>query len=195
MNVFNKFEINPLGCLSENVWTPLKCNRWTDRQMNIRMDGSTSPFLRQWHIWHQVYLSSPGQIMIRYSITIKLLPREVLISPWSRYDGSMCEITQLHAIYKVAWTKGCDFFSTYSNAFLVKKFVLQISLNYDPGCPMNSKLALVQVMTLPMHVAPPSFCRLSVVTSCNFCISMVITQDYLFTIYIHLCWSIIKWVS
>ena len=29
MNVFNKFEINSMSCLSGNVWTPWKCNRWT----------------------------------------------------------------------------------------------------------------------------------------------------------------------
>ena len=29
MNVFNKFEINSLSCLSGNVWTLWKCSRWT----------------------------------------------------------------------------------------------------------------------------------------------------------------------
>ena len=66
MNVFNKFDINPLGCLNGNVWIPWKCDGWTYRWMNIRMNGWTSPFLSQWRIWHQVHLSSPGQIMFPY---------------------------------------------------------------------------------------------------------------------------------
>ena len=36
----------------------------------------------------------------------------------------------------------CDF----SNAFLLQKFVIQISLNYDPEFPTDDKSALTQVM-------------------------------------------------
>ena len=104
LNVFNKFEVNPLVCLSGDVWTPWKCNRWTDRRMDIRMNGRTSPFLRQWRIWHQVYLSSPGQIIVRYPITIKLSLRKVLVPPWSRYDDNVFEI-----INNLAWTNGVWF--------------------------------------------------------------------------------------
>ena len=163
-------------------------DRWADRWMNIRMNGQTSPYLRKWRTWHQVYLPSPGQFMVCYPITITLLLRGVSVSPWSRYDDSMCEITQLHVINNVAWTKGGVIFPASSNAFLLKKFVLQISPNYDPDFPTNNQSALVQVMTLLMHVVPSSFCRLSVVISCKFCIGMMVTQDYLFMIYFHPCW-------
>ena len=152
MNVFNMFQINPLGYLSGNVWTLWKCDGWTDRQVNSRMNGRTSQFPCQWRIWHQVYLPTP----VLYPITIKLLFREVLVSPWSRNDGILCEITQLHAIKNVAWTKVCDFYDIFKFV-LFKKFVLQISLNYDPDCLTNDKSALVQPsLSLVLSVKPLS---------------------------------------
>ena len=62
MNVFNKFEINPWGYLSRNVWTPWKCDGWIDRRINSRMNGQTSQFLCQWRIWHHVYLPIPVRL-------------------------------------------------------------------------------------------------------------------------------------
>ena len=55
-NVFNKFEINPLGYLSGNVWTPWEFDGWTDRWVNSRMNGRTNQFICQWRMWHEVYL-------------------------------------------------------------------------------------------------------------------------------------------
>ena len=65
----------------------------------------------------------------------------MLVSPWSRYDGSLCEVTELHPINNVAWAKGVWFSDMFKYVLLNIKLVLQISLNYD-----NNKSALVQVM-------------------------------------------------
>ena len=66
--------------------------------------------------------ANSGQIMILYLITIKLFLREVLVSPWSRYGGFLCDITQLHAV-KCGLNKGCVIFLTSSNSFLKSLFL------------------------------------------------------------------------
>ena len=83
-------------------------NEWTDKPIPMPMAYMTSSIF-----------GNPGQIMVLYPITIKLLFREVLVSPWSRYDGILCEITQLHVIKNVAWTKAV-IFMTSSNSFYLK---------------------------------------------------------------------------
>ena len=70
----------------------------------------------------------------------------MLVSRWSRYDDILCEITELHVVNNVAWAKEVWFFRCIQMRFIKKKFVLQISLNYDPDCPTNNNSALVQVM-------------------------------------------------
>ena len=92
---------------------------------------------------------------------------------------------------------------------LFKMSVLPISLNYDPDCPISDKSALVQPslsivlgfkpLSKPVMVDFTDACNatktLQVVISCNSCMGMIFTQDYLFMIYIHPCWLINWWVS
>ena len=119
MNVFNTFQINPLGYLSGNVWTPWRFNRWTDRPVNSRMNGWTSQFVCQWPIWHQVYLPTPVRLWF-FTQSPSNYYSEKLVSPWSWYDGILCEITQLHVIKKCGLNKGCVIFLTSSNSFCLK---------------------------------------------------------------------------
>ena len=59
--------------------------------------------------------------------------------------------------WKCGLNKGCVIFMTSSNSFCSKKFVLQISLNYDPDCLTNDKSALVQPsLSLVLGVKPLS---------------------------------------
>ena len=66
-------------------------NEWTDKPIPKPMAHMTSSIF-----------VNPSQIMVLCPIIIKLLFREVLVSPWSRHDGILCGITQLHVIKNVA---------------------------------------------------------------------------------------------
>ena len=107
-------------------------NEWMDKPIPMPMTYVTSTIF-----------ANLGQIMVLYPITIKLLLREVLVFPWSRYGGILCEITQLHVIKMWPEQRVCDF-SDIFKFVLFKKFVLQISLNCVPDFLTNDKSALVQ---------------------------------------------------
>ena len=186
MNVFNMFQINPLGYLSGNVWTLWKCDGWIDRQVNSQMDGRTSQFPCQWRIWHQVYLPTP----VRLWFFTQSPSNHYSEKCWSLLGADMMEscVKLLNCMSLKMWPEQrvCDFYDISKFVFF-KKFVLQISLNYDPDCLTNDKSALVQPrLLLVLSVKPLSkpvtdgftdgcnatkhfhLCKLSVVISCNF---------------------------
>ena len=101
MIVFKKFEINPLGYVSGNVWTPWKCDGWTDRWVNSRMNGRTSKFLCQWRMSHQVYLPTPVRL-------------------WFFTQSPSNYYSLLPHVIKCGLNKVCVIFLTSSNSFCLK---------------------------------------------------------------------------
>ena len=155
MNVFNVFQINPLGYLSGNVWTSWTCDGWTYRQVNSRMNG-TGQFLCQWRIWHHVYLPTPVWLWF-FSQSPSTYYSEKC---WSLLGTDMMEscVKLLNCMSLKMWReqKVCDFYDIFKFV-LFKESVLQISLNYDSDCLTNDKSALVQPsLLLVLGVKPLS---------------------------------------
>ena len=156
MNVFNKFEINPLGYLPGNVWTPLKCDGWIDRRVNSQMNGRTSQFLCQWRIWHHVYLPTPVRLWFFTQSPLNYYSEK----RWCLRGADMMEscVKLLNCVSLKMWPEQrvCDFTDIFKFV-LFKKFVLQISLNYDSDFLTNDKSALVQPsLSLVLGVKPLS---------------------------------------
>ena len=118
-NVFNKFEINPLGYLSGNVWTPWEFDGWTDRWVNSRMNGRTSRFLCQWRMWHQVYLPTRVRLWFFTQSPSNYYSEKC----WSLHGADMVEscVKLLNCMsLKCGLKKGCVIFLTSSNSFCLK---------------------------------------------------------------------------
>ena len=152
MKVFNMFQINLQGYLSGNVWTLWKCDGWTERQVNSRMNGRTSQFPCQWRIWHQVYLLTP----VRLWFFTQSLSNYYSEKCWSLLGADMMEsCVELHnCMFLKMWPEQKGVWLLWH---LQIQFVLQISLNYDPDCLTNDKSALVQPsLSLVLSLKPLS---------------------------------------
>ena len=156
------------------------CDGWIGRRVNSRMNGRTSQFVCQWRIWHHVYLANP----VRLWFFTQSPSNYYSGKRWSLRGADMMEsfVKLLNCVSLKMWPEQrVGDFSDIFKFVLLKKFVLQISLNYDSDFLTNDKSALVQpslslvlgvkplskqwLMALLMDVMPPSLCKLSAAIS------------------------------